>query len=330
MTQRRGVAGLAATLLLALLGGCANTGSVAQRELQSLQARMRMGVGDLGPRQEAATARETAPPAEARQHRLGDRFLYSDGRVEVVTAVEGMTVTWDEGDGQSRTATFNPAFPYFTRTTGRYDRVVEIGGDPPEGLWPLGGQAVQGYNAVILRTERATEAAERFRSRRECATQAPTTIDTPLGRYTALPVECRVFSGQRLSPRGTERFDMVPALGHFVRKVETDRRGVVASEVFLMGIEPGPWLGDAARRRLGEILRPVLEQQASGEVAPFVFPNAALSGYVMATATFADPAAPGRFCRAYAITIADAAGVATDYPGTSCRVDGRWTLPKGF
>lgn len=74
----------------------------------------------------------------------------------------------------------------------------------------------------------------------------------------------------------------------------------------------------------------MLEQQASGDVAPFVFPQVQLSGFVMATATFSDPATLGRFCRAYTITIADAAGIATDYPGTSCRVNGSWTLPEGF
>ncbi len=323
----RAAAGL---LLVGLLAACAE-GSVADRELQSLQARMRMGVGDLGPRQELAATKMAALPAEARRHRVGDRLLYSDGRVEVVTAAEGLVVTFDEGMGQSRTQTVNPAFPFFSRTTGRYDRLAEIGGDPPEGLWPLGRQGVQGYNAVVLRTERETGQAQRFRSRLECETRAPATIETPLGRFSTLPVECRVFSGRRLTPRGSERFDMVPALGHFVRHVETDQGGVVEREVYLLGIEPGPWLDGPARRRLGEQLRAVLERQPSGEVVPFADRASGLTGFMMAAATFADPARPGEFCRAYTITLAAAAGVeATDYPGRSCRIAGSWRLPEGF
>jgi hypothetical protein len=314
---------------MSLLGGCVDR-TMAERELESLQARMRMGVGDIGTPRDASAVREAALPEGARAFRPGDRFVYSDGRTETVDAAEGMLVVWDEGGGQSRTATVNPAFPYFTRTTGRYDRAAEIGGDHPAGIWPLGGGRVQGYNAVVQRTERETGATQIFRSRLECAVEAPASVDTPLGPYTALPVDCRYFSGRRLNPRGTHRYDMVPSLGHWVRHVETDERGVIEREIYLLAIEPGPWLGSGPRRQLGELLRTVLEAAPSGEVVPFDDRRDGLSGYVMATATFENPDAPGQFCRAYSLTIASGDAPAFDYPGTSCRMGGSWVLPDGF
>jgi surface antigen len=329
VTAAPGHGTIAGVLLLTLLGGCVDR-TLAERELQSLQARMRMGVGDIGAPQYESAAREASLPETARKFRPGDRFVYSDGRIETVVAAEGVLVVWNEGGGQSRTATVNPAFPYFTRTTGRYDRVAEVGGDHPGGLWPLGGGAVQGYNAIVERTERQTGETQLFRSRRECAVQAPATVETPLGPFTAMPVDCRYFSGRRLNPRGTYRYDMVPSLGYWVRHVETDERGVIEREIYLLAIEPGPWLESRSRRRIGELLRSVLETAPSGEVVRFDDRRDGLSGYVMATATFEYPDAPGRFCRAYSLTIATGDDAAVDYPGTSCRIDGRWALPDGF
>lgn len=322
----RGAAGL---LLLTALGACAQ-GGLAERELQSLEARMRMGIGDLGTPQDEAAARAAELPTEARLNRPGDRYVYSDERVEVVRAVEGLVVVWDEGPDELRTATVNPLFPFFRRETSRYDRVAEVGGDPPAGLWPLGGDQVRAYNSVVSRTDRRTGEVARFPARRECAFEAPTTADTPLGRYTTLPVICRSFAGRRLTPSGSIRFDLVPALGHWVRMIETTARGAPGPEVYLLGIEPGSWLGDEARRQLGQALRRLLEERPSGEMVSVDLSSNDLSGYLMAAATYESTAVPGRYCRAYTITIADPAGRAVDYPGTSCRIRGEWRLPAGF
>ena len=318
-----------AVLLLMLAVGCADRETV-RLELESAQARARVGIGDRGAPQEQDALRTAELPAAARRYRLGDRFLYSDGVVHEVVEVEGQVVTLDEGNDRRRVASFNPVFPVWREHSRRYARVAEIGGDAPAGLWPLGGQPRQAYNVVVLRTERETGETRRFGSRLECDSPAQVTVEGPLGAYAAVPVTCRYFSGRRLNQTRVRRFDMVPALGHWVRYVETDLRGEVRVERDLIGIEPGPWLGPRARQLLGERLRTVLENRPSGEPVAFTDAANGIDGLVMATATFADPAGGSAVCRSYTLTIAEGDGPATDYPGRSCRSSNGWVLPEGF
>lgn len=320
---------LAAILLLLMVAACADRETV-RLELESAQARARVGFGDRGAPQEQAALRAAELPAAARRYRLGDRFLYSDGVVHEVVEVEGQVVTFDEGNDRRRVASFNPVFPAWRQDSRRYARIAEIGGDAPAGLWPLGGQPRQAYNVVVLRTERETGETRRFGSRLECDSPAQVTVEGPLGAYASVPVTCRYFSGRRLNQTRVRRFDMVPTLGHWVRYVETDLSGEVRVERDLIGIEPGPWLGPRARQLLGERLRTVLQNRPSGEPLAFADAASGLDGLVMATATFADPAGGSTVCRSYTLTIADADGVATDYPGRSCRSSNGWRLPEGF
>lgn len=315
--------------LLVLVAACADSKTV-RLELESAQARARVGFGDRGAPQEEAALRAAELPAAARRHRVGDRFLYSDETIHEVVEVEGQVVAWGEGDERLRVASFNPVFPAWREDSRRYARVAEIGGDAPAGLWPLGGQPRQAYNVVVLRTDRESGETRRFGSRLECDSPAPVTVEGPLGAYAAVPVTCRYFSGRRLNQSRVRRYDMVPELGHWVRHVETELDGAVRIERELVGIEPGSWLEPAARRRLGEQLRTVLETRPSGEPVAFADGRSGLEGLIMATATFADPVEIDRLCRSYTLSIADGDGTATDYPGRSCRAAEGWSLPDGF
>ena len=326
---RPGYARLLAVALLVTVSACADRETV-RLELESAQARARVGIGNLGPPQEEAALRQAELPPTARRYRVGDRFLYDDEAVHEVTEVEGQIVVWDEGRSRQRVMSFNPAFPALRDDSRHYTRVATIGGDAPDGLWPLGGQPRQSYNVVVMRTDRESGETRRFGSRLECDSPAAVTIDGPLGPDAVVPVTCRYFSGRRLNQSQVRRYDVVPALGHWVRYVETDMRGELRHESALLGIEPGPWLDAAVRRRLGTLLREVLEERASGEVVPFADRPSGLEGLMMATATFVGDAGGESVCRSYTLTIADSDGAATDYPGQSCRGANGWALPPGF
>ena len=317
---------LLAVALLALATACADRETV-RLELESAQARARVGLGDRGAAQDEAALRQAQLPTTARRYRVGDRFRYSDEEVHVVTEVEGQVVAWDDGNGRQRVATFNPMFPAWRDDSRRFTRLAEIGGDAPDGLWPLGGQPRQAYNVVVMRTDRESGETRRFGSRLECDSPPAVTVEGPLGPDSVVPVSCRYFSGRRLNQSQVRRYDMVPALGHWVRYVETDIRGTLRRESELLGIEPGPWLDPQARRRLGALLREVLEERASGEAVPYADRASGLEGLMMATATFVGDAT---VCRSYTLTIAEPDGAATDYPGRSCRGADGWALPPGF
>ncbi len=327
--RRPGRARLLAVALLASVSACADRETV-RLELESAQARARVGIGDLGPAQDEAELRQAELPPTARRYRIGDRFRYDTEEVHEVTEVEGQIVVWDEGGGRQRVTTFNPAFPALREVSRRYDREARIGGDAPDGLWPLGGQPRQSYNVAVMRTDRESGETRRFGSRLECDSPAAVTVDGPLGPDAVVPVTCRYFSGRRLNQSQVRRYDMVPALGHWVRYVETDIRGNLRHESALLGIEPGAWLDPAARRRLGALLREVLEERVSGEVVPFTDRSSGLEGLMMATATFVGDAGGGAVCRSYTLTIAEGDGAATDYPGRGCRGADGWALPPGF
>lgn len=327
--RRPGYERLLATALLVTVGACADRETV-RLELESAQARARVGIGDLGPAQEEAALRQAELPPTARRYRVGDRFLYDADEVHEVVEVEGQIVVWDEGGGRQRVTSFNPAFPALREDTSRYERVATIGGDAPDGLWPLGGQPRQAYNVVVMRTDRESGETRRFGSRLECDSPAAVTVDGPLGPDAVVPVTCRYFSGGRLNQSQVRRYDMVPALGHWVRYVETDVGGNLRHQSELLGIEPGPWLEPVARQRLGTLLREVLEERGSGEAVPFADRASGLAGLMMATATFVDDAGGVAVCRSYTLTIAESDGAATDYPGRSCRGADGWALPAGF
>lgn len=325
------LARLALGAALPLLVACTDRAAI-DAEMASVQARMRLGLGDLGPEQSEAQARSRDRPAGARRFLPGDRFHYVGGVTHEVAEVDGLVVVWNEGPDRRRVATLNPAFPPFLVETpgGRYVR--EIGGDAPEGLFPL-GQPRQNYNirrqAVVVDEETGEPQPPSVALfRYECDARPPATVDGPLGPQGVVPVACRYFSGTRMSQRAVQTYDMAPELGYWVRFTETDLRGEVRRQVWLTGIEPGGWLRPATKARLGSRLREVLEHRPSGAAVPFTDTPSGLSGFFMTTATFALP--DERFCRAFVITVIGAGDVPIDYPGQSCREGGRWQLWDGF
>jgi len=168
-----------------------------------------------------------ASPAAAREsfelpaYSPGDAFVYSDGRVEQVQAIDGEVITWIglQGDAYRRPRNFVlPVLDWrFNQGEGR--RVVS---GHPETLWPLRPGASARFS-VITEFRRDPKAPwERNLALWTCKTGPRHEIAVPAGRFPVLSIACDRFSSwnMRLQERVTS--DYAPDVGHYIRRTSID------------------------------------------------------------------------------------------------------------
>lgn len=144
-----------------------------------------------------------------------DAFIFSDGRVERVVAVDGDTVTWS-GLGASRyRRSRNPVAPIlgwsFAGGTGR--RVIGAGA---AALWPLAPGRSARFSVM-------SEVSHGRQARRSiglwsCRVGDPASTTVPAGTFATLPIDCERYSAATMRLAERVHWDWSDEVGHYVRR----------------------------------------------------------------------------------------------------------------
>ena len=225
---RHPVLGTAVMLAALATSGCKTmeeVGSNVNSGLQQFGQRIDAGMARLSnPREsdEASVTPITLPPAERRDYRQGDVFIYDNGRVHRVMASNKGFVVWGNADRE----TFRTSKHFFLpRIQQKYDNRImtrRFSGNI-DALWPL-----KPGKRVSFKEQRQTfwpaEDRKSVVTRDwNCEVEDARVTVVPAGSYDTYRVTCRSyragrFSALNMGPIQTVHWDYAPTLGHFVRR----------------------------------------------------------------------------------------------------------------
>jgi hypothetical protein len=255
----------------------------------------------------------------------GDTFVYSDGRTETVTEIDGERVHWRSNDGTVRISYRNFILPAIRRDTNLISEqtTVDVG---PDALWPLKAGREISFTAN-------TEVAHKTRpsprggsaSRWHCLVEAPRTVSVEAGTFDALRVVCRTSTPSVQGP--TERvWYYAPRIRHYVRrqeKFESPGAGVDV-ELVAVQLEDKGW-PPAARAGLGWAFQEALETKSDGQSIEWGSSGVDDKVTIKSTAALIESDSP--YCRTFEQTVRSGTGNRI-YPGKACRnVSGQWLIP---
>lgn len=205
-----------------------------------------------------ASASPVPEEAPLPNYRVGDAFVYSDGRVERVVAVKGNRITW-AGLGKTRytrnRSFFTPILSWrFGRGSGRREIVGEA-----DSLWPLAKPASVRFRAIAYTKPKPTSRERRAMTLWTCASKKSKMIATPAGDFATIPVICERFSATTMRLIERIEWNYAPDLGHYVRRSSIDYFRGTRSTILLTAALSGP---AANKRRLIALSRAAKESQA--------------------------------------------------------------------
>jgi peptidoglycan hydrolase-like protein with peptidoglycan-binding domain len=260
----------------------------------------------------------------------GDTFVYSDGRSETVTEIDGERVHWRSNDGTVLTAYRNFILPAIRRDTDLISEqtTVDVG---PGALWPLKAGREVSFTANTEVTHK-TRSSPRGGSaaRWHCLVEAPRTVSVAAGTFEALRVVCRTSTPSAQGP--TERvWYYAPRIRHYLRRQErfespgSETPGSETDvELVAVRLEGKGW-PPAARAGLGWALQEALETKADGQSIEWGSSGVDATVTIEPTAALRKSDSP--YCRTFEQTVRSAAGERI-YPGKACRsAAGQWLIP---
>ena len=313
--RQRGLQTLTAAALAVALSGCASALDDVSQTFDRVQTSVQSGFASIN----FGGERVEMSPAELPTYRVGDTFIYSDGREERVVAVRGDKVDWQTGGGFRYTASRDFSKP---RTSWRSSEVTGERGilNSGDGLWPL---ETGNWNRVRVRENivysDGRPPADRIREW-GCRVSGTQELKVKIGSFPVYEITCRRYGSKRAIT--TRRWFYAPEIGHFVRyEVQNHRKGTI-SQRDLVAVRPAPGsqaaANEAPRQRA---VQTALETQGNGEAELWSGPQG-LRGSVMPIRSFRHE--DGRYCRSYVQVVESGASISS-YPDLACRgPGGRW------
>jgi surface antigen len=255
----------------------------------------------------------------------GDTFIYSDGRSETVTGIDGDRVQWQSNDGTVITAHRDFVLPAIRRETDLLiaQTTTDVG---PAALWPLEAGREVSFSAKTKVTHKALPGrASEFTSQWHCRVEPSQTVSIAAGTFEALRVACR--NATPSSPGPVERvWYYAPRIRHYVRREESFESPASVSRVELVAVQLGGkgW-PPAARAGLGWALQQALETKT--EKQSIEWRSSGVDAEVTITPTTAMNTGDSPYCRTFEQTVRHLRGRRI-YPGKACRsASGQWLIP---
>ncbi len=256
----------------------------------------------------------------------GDTFIYSDGRTETVTGIDGDRVQWQSNDGTVITAHRDFVLPAIRRETDLLSErtTADVG---PGALWPLkAGQQIS-FSAKTKVTHKASpnSRSSEFTAQWNCLVEPPQTVSVAAGTFDALRVACRNSTPSSQGP--SERvWYYAPRIRHYVRREERFESPISMSRVDLVAVQPeGKSWPPAARAGLGWALQQALETKT--EKQSIEWRSSGVDAEVTIRPTAALSTGDSPYCRTFEQTVRHVRGQRI-YPGKACRnSSGQWLIP---
>ena len=281
------------------------------------------------PEEVAMAPLRKAPPAP--RYLPGTRYLYANGEVQEVVAVDGEEVRWRSDDGESAIRNRNFMLPPLAWSDGEisYHSTVDR---TPDALWQKSADGNAVFTVITKRRDGGgPESVIESRTQWSCRLAAAERITVIAGSFDTFKMIC-----DRLAADGTpdlERsWSYAPALGHFVRRHDRILNGQdgltdssVASEapLELVAIQPAylDW-PPAARGGLDRAMQHVLEELPDGETLDWR--SSAVPGEIALTAGTRLALEGRTHCRRLEQTWANG-DTTWRFPRLACRAgDGSW------
>lgn len=169
----------------------------------------------------------------------GDAFVFSDGRVERVVAVNDSHVTWAGLSGPSYRRSRNFIVPVLQWRTGRATGEREVRGNP-DALWPLDRPKSGRFRVVTEVKANPQASAKRSVSLWVCKASKARSFTVQAGTYNAIPVVCDRYSPTTMRLIERREWDYAPDLGHYVRRVSVNYLRGTNRSVELVAALSGP------------------------------------------------------------------------------------------
>jgi len=255
----------------------------------------------------------------------GSRYVYADGEVRTVLAVEGEQVSWQSNrDGQAvaRNNFLIPSLSWDSAETSGKRSLDKGAGD----LWPREGGQEIAFEATALvdhktRPDDGSEVSETWHCRAGGAKQ----LTVSAGTFQTREITCDgVSEPDGLDLRRTWHY--APEIGHYVLYEETGGAEPAARRSELLAVVPSTvdW-PPVARAGLGWALEHALETAAPGEQTTWTTSAVDVDVTIEPGATLS--VGKHETCRTFVQTWSQP-GSRRIYPGLSCRDSaGHWAIP---
>ena len=269
-------------------------------------------------------------PSEPNRPRLphyqaGTTYVYSDGRIETVTGVDGEKVRWQTNRGAIFTTYRNFALPwaFWQSKTGTGWRSLTV---DPHALWPLNaGKEVAFSATTTVRDPSRSQEPGRSTEAWRCSVAGSDRISVVAGSFNTVKVVCERTLPEP-APRLTRIWHYAPSIGHYVRHNDIYDAMELDRHVELVAIRPSSYdWPPVARAGLGQALQYALENSSAGEETVWSSSGVAVRVTIRPVAKYTR--GDGKTCRTYVQTW-DHSGGKDRYPGTACRSpSGKWQIP---
>ncbi len=185
------------------------------------------------------------------QYQPGDAFVFSDGRVEQVVAVDGERVTWSGLTGSDYVRDRNFVVPVLEWRSGRGVGQRSFTG-VPDRLWQDPGPNSERFRVIARTRVRADAGWRRAVTLWTCRRMRPRSVQLELGEVPTIPFACDRYSATTMRLIERLEWDYSPDIGHYVSRSAVNYQRGTRRTITLVATLTGP---AANRRRLAAISR---------------------------------------------------------------------------
>ena len=199
----------------------------------------------------AAASALLAAPVDMPAYEPGDAFVFSDGRVERVVAVDADRVTWAGLSGPNYVRSRNFIVPVTEWRSGRGSGRREVRGSP-DAIWPISGSHAVRFRVITETRADPAASAVRSASLWVCKSGKSRALVVPAGTFDAIHVVCDRYSSTTMRLVERREWDYAPEVGHYIRRASLNYLRGSRSRIELVAALTGP---AANRARLAAIAK---------------------------------------------------------------------------
>ncbi len=276
---------------------------------------------------DAQLAKMSPPPQQLVEplYEVGDRFVYSDGRVETVVRLGGDTVFWRTGDGFEYSSPRHFALPPLTAVSASERHETSTTLDAASDWPPRFGKPVGFFVRTVIKDVSGTVVERYVVQRWTCKVDKPKRLSIAAGMFDTV-----IFACDRSAPEaGTWKrriWYYSPVVRHFIRRDDIAHPTGVRTTVELLAVRPGTrdW-PPAARTGLEWAIQDSLSGTKAGETAEWRSSGVGESFKIVAGK---DRRVSGQRCRDFILS-REQPGVPRSYPAIACRgaYSRHWLVP---
>ncbi|CCQ73343.1 hypothetical protein [Magnetospira sp. QH-2] len=201
----------------------------------------------------------TFDPVPLPDYRVGDKFIYDNGKSETVKAVDGAKITWRRSNGFRFVSHASPAAPYLSWTYNKRRAALKHISVEHDAIWPLipGKWDRFSYSGTLFDSETGNE--REFTGNWVCSVGDSMELEMIWGPVEAIELLCHRHSSKTGRFYGSRAWYYAPSVGHFVMKRDFHRSNKGDSTLRLLAAERSlprldPMEETAMALHIGEVL----------------------------------------------------------------------------